>query len=161
LHASCAVINHRLYAFVGDSGKGKSTLAAYLEQHGCSRVSDDILPVSLDKGQLCAWPRYPQLKIPSNAQYPETNAEKRPLTAVAVLHEHPEQSILAPLGPGKSLLSILGNTVAVRLFNRKLVENHLTFCRDIAEHTGIYQLSYPRTIARLEEVKETLIKKTA
>lgn len=45
LHASCVGINGVAYAFTGNSGMGKTTVAALLCDHGASLVTDDILHV--------------------------------------------------------------------------------------------------------------------
>lgn len=43
LHGSAVVIDGRAYAFLGDSGVGKSTLAAALVHRGYSLLSDDVI----------------------------------------------------------------------------------------------------------------------
>jgi hypothetical protein len=45
LHASSVVINGAAHAFIGESGRGKSTMAAQLKMLGFGRIADDQLPV--------------------------------------------------------------------------------------------------------------------
>ena len=47
LHASAVVTNDRVTAFLGDSGAGKSTFAAFLGRQGHQIVSDDICLLDL------------------------------------------------------------------------------------------------------------------
>ncbi len=45
LHASCVAGVRSAFAFVGESGAGKSTFAATLQAQGWHRICDDLLPV--------------------------------------------------------------------------------------------------------------------
>ena len=47
VHASVVMLNGRAVAFVGQSGWGKSTLAAHMQQRGHLLVSDDALVIDL------------------------------------------------------------------------------------------------------------------
>ena len=55
LHASAVDIDGSVFAFVGASGMGKSTLATLLCGHGGGLVTDDVLRVTFDDGQPVAW----------------------------------------------------------------------------------------------------------
>jgi|GEM_PF-108443 len=48
LHGSAVVIDGRAYAFLGDSGVGKSTLAAALVHRGYPFISDDVIAAQSD-----------------------------------------------------------------------------------------------------------------
>jgi hypothetical protein len=65
LHASAVEIDGEAVAFVGDQGRGKSTLAAHCLDHGAARlVADDILVVSFDAaGRPWAQPGMPSVKL--------------------------------------------------------------------------------------------------
>jgi hypothetical protein len=64
LHGSAVVIDGKAYAFVGDSGTGKSTLAAAFVQAGYPLLSDDVIAVSLSpEGIPMVAPAYPQQKL--------------------------------------------------------------------------------------------------
>ena len=64
LHGSAVVIGGKAYAFVGESGAGKSTLAAAFVKRGYPLLSDDVIPVSVARGQVPAvLPAYPQQKL--------------------------------------------------------------------------------------------------
>jgi hypothetical protein len=45
LHASAVEVKRTVIGFIGGTGVGKSTLAAYMLAHGSPLVSDDLLPV--------------------------------------------------------------------------------------------------------------------
>src|SRR5262245_32721106 len=64
LHASAIVTRAGITAFVGHSGAGKSTTAAFLNSIGYELISDDILPVSFDQNAIPgAWPYIRRLKL--------------------------------------------------------------------------------------------------
>jgi hypothetical protein len=70
LHASCIRTGSRAAAFLAVKEGGKSSLAAALLQHGCSLLSDDLVPVRLEDGRFMAHPAYPQMRLwPREAQH--------------------------------------------------------------------------------------------
>lgn len=64
LHGSVIAIDGKAYAFVGESGAGKSSLAAAFLNKGYKLLSDDVIPVSLARdGIPYVIPSYPQQKL--------------------------------------------------------------------------------------------------
>ena len=64
LHASAVVADGRGWAFVGEKGWGKSTLAAYLQTRRHRLLSDDIIPLRVNaNGPLTITPGFPQIKL--------------------------------------------------------------------------------------------------
>ncbi|GGE30392.1 hypothetical protein GCM10011391_06260 [Pullulanibacillus camelliae] len=64
LHGSVIAINDKAYAFVGDRGAGKSTLAAAFLQRGYRLLTDDVIAVVMEKGDFpYVVPSYPQQKL--------------------------------------------------------------------------------------------------
>lgn len=63
LHASVVEKNGLAYAFVGKSGRGKSTLAALLLDHGFQLVSDDICAVRFIDDHPLVEMAYPRIKL--------------------------------------------------------------------------------------------------
>ncbi|MCA9314678.1 MAG: hypothetical protein KDB73_04235 [Planctomycetes bacterium] len=53
LHASAVLIGERVLAFVGDSGQGKTTLAAVMCSAGATLVADDVLVVDAGPPAMC------------------------------------------------------------------------------------------------------------
>ncbi len=79
-------------AFVGETGAGKSTLAAYLAREaGWLRLADDVLPVALGgAGGPAALPHFPQLKLPAAEQVGPGVPQRMPLRAVYALEFAPQ-----------------------------------------------------------------------
>lgn len=64
LHGSAIVIDHKAYAFIGNSGHGKSTLASAFIQRGFQLLTDDVIAVTLDHRNIpYVTPAYPQQKL--------------------------------------------------------------------------------------------------
>lgn len=64
LHGSAVALEGRAYVFSGDSGVGKSTLAAALCQAGCTLITDDIGLIELDAdARPVIWPDGRSLKL--------------------------------------------------------------------------------------------------
>jgi hypothetical protein len=64
LHGSAVVIDNKAYAFIGDSGHGKSTLASAFILRGFQLLTDDVIAVTLDIHNIpYVTPAYPQQKL--------------------------------------------------------------------------------------------------
>lgn len=64
LHACCVQVGDKAIAFAGDSGIGKSTLAAGLWKRGFSLLADDITVVDMSMaGAPMVLPSFPQIKL--------------------------------------------------------------------------------------------------
>jgi hypothetical protein len=63
LHASCVSIDGRTVAFVGQTGTGKSTLAALLAEEGAEVLSDDHLRVEIADGEVRCHPGVTAIRL--------------------------------------------------------------------------------------------------
>ena len=159
LHASAAIFHDILIAFLANSGGGKSTLAAYLSQYpGWRLAADDILPVSTEPGGLVAWPHFPQLKLPAEAQPGQHMPEELPLGKICVLANDglDEGPAIQSLSVSQSVPVLLAHTAGARLFDPQLLEKHLAFCIQAAEGVPVTRLSYPRRMEALPEIRQLL-----
>ena len=100
LHASAVVVGGRAVACVGESGAGKSTVAAWLLAHGHTLVTDDCLVVDVAADRPCVVPMSSGLRLwPDSLQlvYPET-----PVTGT-VAHYSRKRRVPIDLPGGPSL----------------------------------------------------------
>jgi hypothetical protein len=161
LHASAANFNNNLILFLGESGQGKSTLAGYLaNEAGWRLAADDILPVTMGTESVVAWPRFPQLKLPVDAQPGPGLPEQLPISKVCVLSDVGVEKMpaLERLPAIQAVQAYLGHTAGTRLFNSDLLAQHLAFCSWAAERVPAYRLIYPHRWETLQEVKDLLEK---
>ncbi len=163
LHASAALFGDQLMVFLGESGQGKSTLAAFLSTPEGSHwrlVADDILPVTIDSKGVIAWPSFPQLKLSSQAQPGVDLPEQILINRVCVLKEADDDS-----EPGLQLLPVdqsvqvfLKRIAGSRLFAPELLAKHLDFCAQACTRVPEYRLTYPHRREALDRLKELLEK---
>lgn len=160
LHASAAVFGECLMVFLGESGQGKSTLASHLARQGSGQwrlVADDILPVAVDSS-LLAFPHFPQLKVLSDSQPGHSLPGQMQVGRICLLKDPQGEQ-----GPGLQLLKrsqavrvLAAHTAGARLFDQRLLANHLAFVSRAVQAVPVYELVYPRRQAALAEVKRIL-----
>ncbi len=160
LHASAVMFQETVIAFLGESGQGKSTLAAYLAQSaGWRLVADDILPVRIDVGKVQVLPHFPQLKLAADAAQPGVGLPERlPLKNICVL-EHAEAEHMPELHmitTAQGVQSLLSHIAGTRMFDAALLAEHLEFCAGAAGWISFHKLSYPHRRDALPEIQETL-----
>jgi len=63
IHAACVMVEDRAVAFLGDSARGKSTLAAAFLKEGATLISDDFLVLRGMEGRYWAFPGLPRIKL--------------------------------------------------------------------------------------------------
>ncbi|MBI5964685.1 MAG: hypothetical protein HY863_14495 [Chloroflexi bacterium] len=158
LHASAVMCKSGLIVFLGESGQGKSTLAAYLSSIDGRLVADDILPITLGSRGMQVWPHFPQLKLPTHVQPAEKFPEQLPLDQICVLSraDMDEMPELQLLPAGQAVQSLLRHTAGTRLFDSALLSGHLSFCANIGRQILFSQLVYPHRNDALPIVKELL-----
>ena len=161
LHASAAMYKGNVIAFLGESGQGKSTLAAYLSGNpGWSLVADDILPVILNGKAVNILPRFPQLKLPLNAQPAAGLPEQLPLKYICVLtHAAADQMpALTGISTSSTVHSLLRHIAGTRMFNTDLLAKHLKFSSQAAPSLTAYRLVHPLRRDTLPVVRDHLEK---
>lgn len=158
LHASAAMHKNNLVVILGESGEGKSTLAAYLDEMGWHRVSDDILPVTIGENGLKAYPHYPQQKLAADAQPSLHLPEQIQVRSICVLSpvEKEKPPAIYPLAKSEITKALLSHTAGTRLFNSGLLKDHLGFCTSSAAKVAGYRLDYPRRREILPLIREML-----
>jgi len=161
LHASAAQFRGQVHIFLGESGQGKSTLAAYLSSAGgreWQRVADDILPVTASPSHPEAWPHYPQLKLPPESQPGMALPERIPIRAFILLRTVPAGAPpeLQLLTGRQAVQTLVAHTAGARLFDPRLLADHLAFSSGTARLAPVYTLSYPRRWEVLPTVRELL-----
>jgi len=149
-------------AFVGESGLGKSSLAAALHGLGCPLVADDLTPVRFGAVGVTVQPGFPQVKLaPSVAAalgrkaselirfHPgeekqgcrlSENFPRRPLalTRLYLLDRQPGPEIES-VRPAEAFLEVLGNSYPSKLM-RSGGESHFRQCAAVARSVAAFRL---------------------
>jgi hypothetical protein len=63
LHSSAVLTKNGIVGFLGNSGSGKSSLAAFMTKTGLNFVADDILPIRFAQTEPGAWPYLRRMKL--------------------------------------------------------------------------------------------------
>ncbi|QNK48144.1 aldolase [Brevibacterium sp. PAMC23299] len=186
LHGSSVAIDGKAYAFVGQSGVGKSTLASAFIRKGYQLLSDDVIAISLSEGNIpMVEPSYPQQKlwedslnnfgmetahyrplferetkysVPLHSQYYNKSL---PLAGVFELSKEDCKTIeLKPIKGLGQFRTLLNQTFRSSLIERMgLMEWHFYYSSHIIKHINMFQLRRPNTKFTANYMVSTVIDK--
>jgi len=172
LHASVVVINGQAVAFSGDSGSGKSSMAAWMNLQGYPLLCDDVCVIRFDQyNQPLAYPGYPRLKLwkdtldtldisQDNLQRDHFRADKfhLPMTgsfwAMPVrlrylnflrFSEPGAKTTLTRINPPQAVPLLRNNTYRYQYISGlELTESHFKDCVSLARQVSTCYLDRPR-----------------
>lgn len=182
LHASAIRVNGSAIAFAGDSGVGKSTLAAAFLKRGKTMVADDICAVTVENNTPLVWPGSPNLKLWHDAlqkldedpaslarvrasmekyRYPvETGFDPQPLPLrkLYILRATNEDRFAMDRLSGAEKLNVLLNITYRFGFLKGLggKNQHFRQCAAIGRQTEVSRVRRPRDGFRIEELIDLL-----
>ena len=186
LHATAVLTDHGGVAFLGNSGDGKSTLAAVMVQHGCQLVTDDMLVLFRERGGWLAQPGPPRLKLyramaehlvgstqNAVAMNPATTkliipidgsrwtTEAHVLEAVYVLNqefgEQPRVPVIRRLSPAAAFPRLLAHTAGHYPSEPARLRRQFEFATALVRDLPIKTLSYRREKAQLVDLKDAVL----
>lgn len=178
LHASAVEIQGEAVAFLGESGWGKSSLAAALHQRGHRILTDDVTAVDIKTIPPQVYPAFPQLKL-----HPKTAAslgydrepllmlhpleEKRgfrfahhfsatlsPLQAIYLLDEGPRQHI-DPVDKQMAIVELIRHSYPTRLLQQGS-SAHFLHSVALVQQVPIYRLVRQQTLAALPALAQMI-----
>jgi hypothetical protein len=186
LHASAVGTKRGAIAFLGATGKGKSTIAALFAKAGWPVIADDCLLVERRRGQLVTLPNYPGLRLwpdAVNALFTRTTrsttvahySRKRrvggtalpfarapmPLARVYVLGGRvPGRRpgvVIERRGATSGMLDLLRFVHCLDTADRERISTAFDLLGAIAAATPIRTLTFRRTLSRLREVHDAVV----
>lgn len=177
LHASAVAIDGRALVFVGDSGAGKSTIAAALQARGYPVVADDVVALVVDRpGAPLVPPAFPQLKLwpdtvaalgHDTRQLPLVHPEltKRAYRSASTSSTEPlllgaiyvlapgDQPTVAALSPQDGFAALLRCSYAVGMLGPAASSPaHFQQCVHLAATTPIVQLTRTHDLAQADRL---------
>ena len=188
IHGSAVAAPGGAVVFVGETGLGKSTLAASFQRVGTGILSDDCMRLTIDPdGGVSCVPTYRSLRLwPDSADTLMGAARSEPMSAGSAKRrvDLPPDPITAPARVGAICLlsepkttsaeiriSSVAPATAVSLLLAQCFRldptdpdsTKRTFerCADIVERVAVVELSYPRDYDRLSEVCYALLERAA
>ncbi|MCX7032448.1 MAG: hypothetical protein NT046_00525 [Arenimonas sp.] len=179
-HASAIAIHGRHALFLGQSGWGKSTLAALLLRSGHGVLSDDCVQLFEEGNQLLALSTYPSLRLlPDSldelfpgmenaspmADYsdklrvpvtpPQGDCVATAIDALYVLAD-PELAQgaihITPLPPGEACRALIEHSFRLDLNDRLGNASHFARCSAVARAVPAFEIQFPRDYAQGPEL---------
>lgn len=180
LHASCASMNGRAVAFMGDKGAGKSTMMAAVLASGHQLVADDIAAIKRHGKRDMCLPGYPLMKISdasmtafptllseagqlipttvgdkSLVRVPAMPCDDVPMTALFVLKRGGEPA-LRRLGVEEAYGSLMRFSYPIRfgagILKTEGSKDYMAYSARIASELPMYELTVAEGFQRYTEV---------
>ncbi len=185
LHATVVAVQGAALVFLGDCGAGKSTLGAAFLQSGHLLVTDDLLVLREKDDGFWAHSGLPRIKlfpeiaqtllgrqiegVPMNDLTPKIiipldrqqccRSEAR-LRAIYVFKSRDSSSrtiSIRPLSKRAATVELLKNTFNPLVLEKERIKRQFLFAARLAASVRVSSLTYPRTLARLPEVREAIL----
>ena len=185
LHATAVVIEGKAVAFLGDSGYGKSTLAASFVAAGYPLLTDDMLVIRDIDGVCHGFPGPSRIKLlpepahrflprhaaitPVNPEFEkliirlangESCTQPVPLHALYLLNSSVDREpavSIEPLTGSRPLLELLRSAFNVRLTDPARLGRQFAEAQRILSKVNCRGLTYARDIDLLPQVREAVV----
>jgi hypothetical protein len=186
VHATCVVIDGQGVAFLGDSGYGKSSLAASFLEAGHQLLTDDILMPQRSCDGFQAYPGPPRIKLfPEMAQRFLGHAGGVPMNSgtqkliIALNSDRicnapvPLQAIYAlvppaqvashgavrfrSLSPRESFVTLVRNTFNYVILDSDRLRRQFIEATGLATTVPVKEISYPRLAGALPAVRDAIL----
>jgi hypothetical protein len=179
-HAAGIAIGHDIALFIGESGRGKSTLAGLFFRAGRTVLTDDCLMLRPTLDTVRAVPTYPSLRLKRDSaealfpgdgtSAPEPSfSDKRRLLVPDVAHDvanrhvaalyfmgdataEPTEVTIRPLGPAAACIRLMEQTFQLDVLDRDAVGRLLTCAGDVVAQVPAFTLDFPRDFDRTAEL---------
>ncbi len=185
LHGSAVDIGGQGVAFLGESGRGKSTLAASFASEGTRFLTDDGLRLDWVGDRCMILPSHPSIRLwkdsqdaliaqdaaiapavsfTSKARFLAGSAisfcdEARPLRRVFFLGTGDASApTIEPLRPAEAVIEMVKHSFLLDVEARDMLARHFDDLTRLAELPIYFRLDYPRRYNALAAVREAVIR---
>lgn len=183
-HASAVEIGESAVAFVAESGRGKSTLAASFAVNGFRFLTDDGLVVEPNVRGFEALPSHPSIRLwedsetalvpPTARRAPPVHytskarfladedlvfcEQPRPLRRVYFLGDSRAATLeLRCLTPAEAMIEWVKHSFLLDIEEKPRLAAHFDQVADLANQPIHYRLDYPRRFGELARVREAIV----
>ena len=188
LHASAVEVEDFAVAFLGVSGRGKSTLAAGFSTSGYRFLTDDGLLLDKDNDGYIVRPSHPSIRLwddSRQALIPDTTHAAppvdytpkarlladgevafcdtaRPLRCMYFLGEGSTDAVaITPISGRDAMIELVRNSFLLDIEEREMLVHHFGQLSALVEIPMFFRLDYPRRYEVLAEVREAVIRHVA
>jgi len=183
-HASAVEAPTGALVFLGESGRGKSTLAAGFALAGHRFLTDDALLLEPKAGGYAVQPSHPSIRLWNDskdelvgddahlAPAVQYTSKARLLSGDALAFCSDERMLrrmyflgagdtdqvsFAPMTPGEVLMGLVGNSFLLDIEGRESLSAHFNQVAELANLPIFFQLDYPRSFAALPAVRQAIL----
>ena len=186
LHGSAVEIGGAGAAFLGESGRGKSTLAASFATGGFRFLTDDGLLLEACGEDYRILPSHPSIRLWQDSEAELAGAaakappvqhtskarllagagvafceQPRPLRRVYFLGTGAcQEPAFERLKPAAALVELVRHSFLLDIEARELLADHFEALSGLAHRPVFYRLDYPRRFADLARVKQAIVEHT-
>lgn len=184
LHGSAVEVEGGCVAFLGESGIGKSTLAASFAASGHPFLTDDGLLLDWSEGVLHAWPGHPSIRLwddsevallagrteraPSARRTPKMRMlasprlphgiASRPVRALYLLGKEDSNAVaIHPVAGGQAVMELIRHSFVLDVDQKMLLARHFEAISRMADFGLIYHLDYPCRYDALPDVRAAIL----
>lgn len=185
LHGAAVKVGRQAIVILGDSGQGKSTLAASFAQAGFALLGDDAMVVSRRDDRPFVKAVYPSLRLlpdsigalyseaPDSGSVAHYTPKRRIRLPVATDSGEAELATIFVIAPpaevptivterlsiAQSSIALITNSFALDPTDLKLARAKLEDASACAREVPAFAISYPRDYARLPDVRAAMLKR--
>lgn len=184
LHGGAVEINGTAVAFLGVSGRGKSTLTASFATAGYQFLTDDGLQLEATKSNHMAKASHPSIRlwddsrkqlIPDSVEQsppidytPKSRllagesvphcTEPAPLKAIYFLGDGTEDNVaIKVVSPRNAMIELVKHSFLLDIEERAMLNHHFSQLTDLVSKVKCFSLDYPRRYEELPRVREAVI----
>lgn len=183
-HASCVAMDDKAVAFLGESGRGKSTLALHLSLQGAPLITDDALVLQRAGNRYQVQPSHPSVRLwqdsqdalvgtrlpiakpvsfTSKARFLPGNLlplcdEPQPLRGAYFLGEGTSGKVtITPINAVEAAMEWVKHSFLLDIGDKHRLKSHFEVMAHLALQGISYRLDYPRRYDLLDEVHAALL----
>lgn len=181
LHGNAVKMDNFAIAFLGPSGRGKSTTSLAMHKHGHPLLSDDILSIELDKNNPLLFSNFPRIKLwPEVIRYFQEDPEiipkihlktnkryytiqenfqnmKIPLKTIYSI-EKSVDSTIEEMKPQRALIELTKSSYCLRMFNKNELRKNLIQCAQIVNYIELKCLKINHSFNELPKIVKIIEK---
>jgi len=184
-HASAVETENGAIAFLGESGRGKSTLAASFAAGGQRFLTDDALLLVPAEGGYLVQPSHPSIRLWDDSQeallaadaelappvqytpkarilsgdsLPFCNAARRLRRVYFLGDGSAEELMIQRMRPSEALIGLVRNSFLLDIEAQEMLSSHFDLLAEMVALPIYYHLDYPRSFAALPDIRQGILK---
>lgn len=183
-HASAVDTGNGAIAFLGESGRGKSTLAASFAAAGQRFLTDDALLLDPTEGGYLVQPSHPSIRLWDDSQeallaadavlappvqytpkarilsgdsLPFCNAIRRLRRVYFLGDGRAEALTIQRMRPSEAMIGLVKNSFLLDIEAQEMLSSHFELLAEMVALPIFYHLDYPRSFAALPSIRHGIL----